>query len=174
MINEISWFAYSPAPNWPLEYPFEQSTNNWLHAPICKCLEFVCYCLTLMLMSSLAISILVVSMSKEIAAWHWREIHPGIKWEDGWAEWKHGTTGANGEWVEFLGGRVEKESVCGLKKTFGKINGGIGSLEPLDSVIWHTEGVWWDKRRRLNFPTAEPFKHLFKTTCPASFSFVAT
>lgn len=41
--------------------------------------------------------------------------------EDGSAGWKHGTTGASGEWVEYLGGRVEKESACGLKRTFGKI-----------------------------------------------------
>ena len=41
-----------------------------------------------------------------------------IKWEDGWAEWKHGTTGANGEWVEFLG--------VGSRRFLGRSMEGLG------------------------------------------------
>ena len=37
--------------------------------------------------------------------------------------------------VEFLGGTVEKESVCWLKRTFGKVKWRGGSLEPLVFVI---------------------------------------
>ena len=68
-----------------------------------------------MLMSSLAISILVVSMSEEIAAWHWREIHPGEKGEIMVRKTTREKSTSNGKMVGLSGNMEQQEQmVSGL------------------------------------------------------------